>query len=660
MESPRLLAKLNDKSYFFQPGLTVLQGCESSGILIPRFCYHERLSIAGNCRMCLVQLDKAAKPIASCALELSSGMVVYTNTLLVKKAREGVMEFLLANHPLDCPICDQGGECDLQDQALIFGNDRGRFYETKRSVSDKDWGSSIKTVMTRCIHCTRCQRFSYELSGRPEINMLGRGSKSEITALLTDAVLSEVSSNVIDLCPVGALTSKPYAFTARPWELTRKTSLDITDSLHSALSHHVAFNKVLRTLPILHQQLNEEWLSDRARFVYEGFRLQRLIVSGVSSTKSVLTPLSLRHSLSTLFFLIGPFFSFSLFFGDLSFTQAELLKKVSSYTYSSSPVGEIDQRQNIFLTPSYTNICESDLIVFAGVNFRRELPLFLVRVRSEQRKRPVTCLFFGFTDCSVSGIYAGSSIEDFLNFAEGRHVYSSLLCKAVKPIILLSSSFGFSVDGLSSHLRLLLTTVNSNLLVSTVASASLSANPVYELNSVTWTPKAPLVSTDAVLLLGLHPSYVHNQVSKSKSLIYIGSYGFDCLVRPTAFFLPISLMNESDGYYMNVEGRLQLARSVCSSIQKLSLDFLLYTLVSSMSKLLLPCQSFFYSDYVKNSLPLVSFFVGKQLPVRLDCSFFYFPIFSVYTTNSSSYASPTLRCRAYEERKSSCSSFFVQ
>jgi NADH dehydrogenase/NADH:ubiquinone oxidoreductase subunit G len=212
---------INDKKVIVQKGLTILQACEENGIQVPRFCYHEQLSIAGNCRMCLIELDKSVKPIASCAIACENGMKIFTNTILVKKAREGVMEFLLINHPLDCPICDQGGECDLQDQAMLFGNDRGRFYENKRSVSDLDLGPFVKTVMTRCIHCTRCIRFLTELGGSFVMGTTGRGVKTEVGTYISTFLDSEISGNIIDLCPVGALTSKPYAFTARPWELTK-------------------------------------------------------------------------------------------------------------------------------------------------------------------------------------------------------------------------------------------------------------------------------------------------------------------------------------------------------------------------------------------------------------------------------------------------------
>jgi NADH dehydrogenase (ubiquinone) Fe-S protein 1 len=227
---------LNEKVINVKPGITILQACKEGGVEIPRFCYHERLMIAGNCRMCLVEVEKSMKPLASCAMPIMNGMKVFTNTVMVKKAREGVMELLLANHPLDCPICDQGGECDLQDQALVFGSDRGRFYEVKRSVVDKNCGVLIKTVMTRCIHCTRCVRFISELAGVNDFGVTGRGNSMEISTYVSNVLLSEVSGNIIDLCPVGALTSKPYAFMGRSWELESVESIDIFDGLGSNIN----------------------------------------------------------------------------------------------------------------------------------------------------------------------------------------------------------------------------------------------------------------------------------------------------------------------------------------------------------------------------------------------------------------------------------------
>ena len=269
---------INGKEIEFQKGMTVLQACELADVEIPRFCYHEKLSIAGNCRMCLVEMEKSAKPIASCAMPATEGMNIKTNTELVEKARKGVMEFLLANHPLDCPVCDQGGECDLQDQSLYYGVDKSRFSENKRDVKDKYMGPLIKTQMTRCIHCTRCVRFATEIAGVPEIGAIGRGENMEITTYLENSMQSELSANVIDLCPVGALTSKPYAFEARPWELKKTESVDVMDAVGSNIRVDTYGWEVKRVLPRINENINEEWISDKTRYSCDGLLKQRLDV----------------------------------------------------------------------------------------------------------------------------------------------------------------------------------------------------------------------------------------------------------------------------------------------------------------------------------------------------------------------------------------------
>jgi len=257
-------------------GATVLQACEAAGVEVPRFCYHDRLEIAGNCRMCLVEMEKAPKPIASCAMPAGDGMVIHTNTPTVKKAREGVMEFLLINHPLDCPICDQGGECDLQDQAMGYGKGNSRYLENKRAVVDKELGPLIKTTMTRCIHCTRCVRFITDVAGVEELGALHRGEHMEIGTYVESALTSELSGNIIDLCPVGALTSKPYAFAARPWELRHTESIDVHDAVGSNIRVDSRGREVLRVLPTLNEDVNEEWISDKTRFACDGLTRQRL------------------------------------------------------------------------------------------------------------------------------------------------------------------------------------------------------------------------------------------------------------------------------------------------------------------------------------------------------------------------------------------------
>src|SRR5665213_2785959 len=270
-------AKVNGVEIEFENGMTVLQVAELAGEEIPRFCYHERLSIAGNCRMCLVEVKPGPpKPQASCALPAADGQEIVTNSPMVEKARKGVMEFLLINHPLDCPICDQGGECDLQDQSMGYGRDATRYAENKRAVEEKYMGPLIKTVMTRCIQCTRCVRFITEVAGVSEIGLISRGEDVEITTYLDQAVASELSANIIDLCPVGALTSKPYAFNARPWELTKTESVDVMDALGSAIRVDARGPAVLRVLPRTNEEINEEWISDKTRYACDGLSRQRL------------------------------------------------------------------------------------------------------------------------------------------------------------------------------------------------------------------------------------------------------------------------------------------------------------------------------------------------------------------------------------------------
>ncbi len=257
-------------------GTTILQACQQAGVEIPHFCYHERLNIAGNCRMCLVEVERSPKPVASCAMPVADGNVIHTQSEKAKKARHGVMEMLLINHPLDCPICDQGGECDLQDQAMAYGFDRGRFEENKRAVRDKEFGPLVKTSMNRCIHCTRCIRFLTEVAGVEELGATGRGEAMEITTYVERALGSELSANIVDLCPVGALTSKPYAFVARPWELRKTESIDVLDAVGSNIRIDSRGAQVLRVLPRLNEEVNEEWISDKTRFAHDGLTRRRL------------------------------------------------------------------------------------------------------------------------------------------------------------------------------------------------------------------------------------------------------------------------------------------------------------------------------------------------------------------------------------------------
>lgn len=544
---------INNRSYVVAKPSTVLKVCEQVGLLIPRFCYHDRLSIAGNCRMCLVQLDKTVKPIASCALDVSSGMRIFTNTSLVKRAREGVMEFLLANHPLDCPICDQGGECDLQDQALVFGNDRGRFYETKRAVVDKNWNHLVKTVMTRCIHCTRCQRFSTELSGQSEVLMVGRGGKSEISSFLANLVRSEVSGNVIDLCPVGALTSKPYAFTARPWELIRVNSIDLSDSLHSNLLYNITQQKVLRILPVLQVELNEEWLTDRARFLYDGFRLQRLTKFFVFQKERFMF-LNWFGAFEGFTFQAGPFFGFSSVIGELPLHSSYASLKLHSFSPLKS--FDVDQRGDYLLNNKYCNITRSDLIILVGLNLKRELPLLGLKLRFEQNKRDLNIIQFGNSELGLKTISGGASFSYFLDFVEGRSLLSSLFLKSKKPTVMFGASSSLSI------FKSFCISLNSKLTMGVVPAAGGSQNGLLEMG-VLIKPASFVKKTFSVLFA--NSLFYISRIVDIKRAIFFGSYGFDVVVRPNFFICPVSSSIEEGGLYLNLEGRLQTSRAAFST-----------------------------------------------------------------------------------------------
>ena len=381
---------INGKIIEFENGMTVLQACELADVEIPRFCYHERLSIAGNCRMCLVEMEKSAKPIASCAMPAAEGMNIKTNTKLVEKARKGVMEFLLANHPLDCPVCDQGGECDLQDQSLYYGVDKSRFVENKRSVKDKYMGPLIKTHMTRCIHCTRCIRFATEVAGVSEIGAIGRGENTEITTYLEKSMVSELSGNVIDLCPVGALTSKPYAFEARPWELKKTESIDVMDAVGSNIRVDTYGWEVKRVLPRLNEEINEEWISDKTRYACDGLLNQRLdtpyvkhegrlvksnwddVLKIISDKITELKPEEVAGHIGQMSSM-ETILAFKKFFDTIRSKNIDFRNKERYYNYN--------QRPNYLFNSSIKNIEKADVILLIGTNPRHEATMINARIR---------------------------------------------------------------------------------------------------------------------------------------------------------------------------------------------------------------------------------------------------------------------------------------
>ncbi len=386
-----LKLKVNEIEVEVEEGLTVLQACEKAGVEIPRFCYHEKLSIAGNCRMCLVEMEKSPKPIASCAMPAAEGMNIKTNTALVEKARKGVMEFLLANHPLDCPVCDQGGECDLQDQSMYYGVDKSRFKENKRAVPEKNMGPLIKTQMTRCIHCTRCVRFATEVAGVPELGAIGRGEDMQITTYLEQSMQSELSANVVDLCPVGALTSKPYVFEARPWELKKTETIDVMDAIGSNVRVDTYDWEVKRVLPIINEDINEEWISDKTRYACDGLLHQRLDAPFIkyngkfekASWDEVYKIIKSKFENTSKEKICG-------FVGDLTNMETGYIFKeffdrtIDTKNYESRSDNrfiDISKRENYLFNSSINGIEEADLILIAGANPRYEATILNARIR---------------------------------------------------------------------------------------------------------------------------------------------------------------------------------------------------------------------------------------------------------------------------------------
>jgi NADH-quinone oxidoreductase chain G len=446
--------KLNDFQYTINNKLTLIQACLKNKVDIPRFCFHEKLSIAGNCRMCLVEDLKQVKPLASCAINVSNSMNIYTNTLKVKKARESVLEFLLANHPLDCPICDQGGECDLQDQSLVFGSDRGRFYEFKRSVEDKDCGPLIKTIMNRCIHRTRCVRFSNEIAGVSILGTTGRGSNMEIGFYIENLMASELSGNVIDLCPVGALTSKPFAFTSRPWELRSHNSIDILDPLHSNIRVDIRGTKIMRVLPRVNNNINEDWITDKIRFCYDSFRRQRLHDPMVKINNALLKT-SWKKS---LLFIKSYFYNTLVnkssfvplrgFLGDyIDLETAYIFKKFLSLNGSGFFVNAGSNSADHSLLYSFntplSKLQDSDICVLVDVNLRMEMPLINSRIRQLVTKKMLPVFVLGFhSNFNFFVKHVSSSSKALLQVLEGSHWLSSKLYKkfSIKPLFFVNES----------------------------------------------------------------------------------------------------------------------------------------------------------------------------------------------------------------------------
>ncbi|XP_076755828.1 NADH dehydrogenase (ubiquinone) 75 kDa subunit [Xylocopa sonorina] len=570
------------------PGTTVLQAAAKVGVEIPRFCYHERLAVAGNCRMCLVEIEKQVKPVAACAMPVMKGWRVKTNSDLTRKAREGVMEFLLVNHPLDCPICDQGGECDLQDQSMAFGSDRSRFvdinYSGKRAVEDKDIGPLIKTVMTRCIHCTRCIRFASEVAGIDDLGTTGRGNDMQVGTYVEKMFLSELSGNIIDLCPVGALTSKPYAFVARPWETRRTDSIDVLDAVGSniVISHRTG--EVLRILPRVNEEINEEWLSDKARFSYDGLKRQRLITPMIK-VNGKLEAVEWEDALvaSTRAIQNGaPPNKCAAIAGKLADAEAlvamkDLVNRLGGESLATEQpfpkhAAGIDIRSNYLLNNTIAAVEEADVVLLIGTNPRYEAPLVNTRLRKGYIHGEQTIGLIGpNVDLTYDYEHLGQSPETITQLRNGTHPFSNALKSAKKPLIILGIEQLTRRDGgkiLSE----------TQLLAQSLGKSSMAPDAEWKVLNILHTNASQVAALDlgylssveeikeqqpkVLFLLGADDANIKKEEFPNSCIIYIGSHG-DEGASIADIILPGAAYTEKVGTYVNTEGR---AQQTCAAI----------------------------------------------------------------------------------------------
>ena len=573
-----LKLKVNDIDIEVEEGLTVLQACEKAGVEIPRFCYHEKLSIAGNCRMCLVEMEKSPKPIASCAMPAAEGMNIKTNTSKVEKARKGVMEFLLANHPLDCPVCDQGGECDLQDQSMFYGVDKSRYNENKRSVPDKNMGPLIKTQMTRCIHCTRCIRFATEIAGVPEIGAIGRGEDMQITTYLEQSMQSELSANVIDLCPVGALTSKPYVFEARPWELKKTESIDVMDAVGSNIRIDTYGWEVKRVLPLINEDINEEWISDKTRYACDGLLNQRLDTPYIKYNGKFE-----KASWTEVFKIIKsrientPKNKIGGFVGDLtnmetSFIFKEFFDRTIESDYydfrTSNRFIDDEQRENYIFNSSINGIEQSDLIFLIGTNPRYEATILNARIRKSfvnNNTKVISLNDIGNLTYPYESLDGQTkTLKDIL---ENKHELSNILKSSKKPMIIIGESF-FNLRSSKNIFYLIKNYLKSNFKfdnewnplnilstdASTVGNIDLGVFNNKLGNNITL-EKLQNNELELLFLIGQDNLDINK---KNEFIIYIGSHG-DRGAEVADIILPGAAYTEQTAHYTNLEGKIQKA-----------------------------------------------------------------------------------------------------
>jgi len=654
---------INGSDIEVAPGTSILQAAEQLGIEIPRFCYHDRLSVPANCRMCLVELEGAPKPVASCAMAAGDNMIVKTDSEKVKKARKGVMEMLLINHPLDCPVCDQGGECDLQDQAVGYGFDRSRYHENKRAVPDKDLGPLIKTSMNRCINCTRCVRFGEEIAGVPVLGQVNRGEDAEITTFVDTPVATELSGNMIDICPVGALTSKPYAFKARPWELKKTESIDVHDGLGASIRVDSRGREVLRILPRLNEAVNEEWIDDRTRFSCDGLKHGRLDIPyvrdpGTGKLRPATWEEAFRLAASRLRQAAPE--KIAAFAGDLADSESVFaLKDLMTALGTSNLECRVDgalfdtaNRAGYLFNSTIAGVDRADAILLIGVNPRWEGAVLNARIRRAWMDRRVKIALRGpAVDLTYPYYHAGNGPDDL----ESVIAEKGGKTQSKNPMMIVGAGAFRRKDGMAVHALLQRAAEAFGCIAEGWNGFNvlhMAANRVGALD-IGFTPVKPfkMQEMDIAYLLNVDNAEMLDALSPKAFVIYQGHHGDAGAARADVIF-PGAAYTEKNALYVNTEGRVQMARKAVDAPGAAREDWRILRALSEVCGLTLPYDTLSaLRDRLVKAVPTFGAIdttapapwgaFGAQGPVTEGD--FTLPVQDFYQTNVITRASPTMR-----------------
>jgi NADH-quinone oxidoreductase subunit G len=595
---------------------TILQICENLNILIPRFCFHSKLSIAGNCRMCLVEVKNSPKPVVACAMPLSANMEIFTNTPLVKKTRENILEFLLINHPLDCPICDQGGECDLQDQTFFYGSDNSKFNLNKRSVQNKNCGPFIKTIMTRCIHCTRCVRFAQEITGNAELGTVGRGTQTEITTFINKILISELSGNVIDLCPVGALTSKPYAFKARSWELSKKTTIDCLDSLGSNIQVDLLNNKILRIVPKKNPFINDNWISDKTRFSFDSINSQRILTPLIKKNNNFVK-ISWEDSFKILekkykevdstqiCNVFDNFIDLETSFLVKSFNNQLGIKNIYQNNKFEKDLN-VDFN-NKLLNLNLKNIRNTDLCLLVYCNVKEENTILNIHLKNNYNLYNTSVYNIGNKlNLNYPTKHIGNNLTTFLQILEGKHFLNFKLKKAKNPLIIFGAEF-FKHTNSSNIFDIFQKAYGKkiNILYSDISQLNFNENSFKNLKTKYIKKKIELC-------------FLFNVNNKIKFLnqktfkVYQGTH-FNDFVQECDLILPSLTYFEKNSTYINNLGINQKTNQIIN--QNIPKDFLIFKMLSYTLNLKYTLDFYKKIYYL---MPQLNYFINTNFNIKIQ------------------------------------------